>query len=477
MRTFLHFRWLLALALVIGSLSAAQATHMRGGDITYASIAPTTAGVPRYHVVVRCFYEAAGTVATPSSSVAVLASKAGCATTQPDAFTVNAPLTQTLNSNLLVCNATTPLYIIGLYEVDVDLPAAQWQLSTSVSARSSAVMNLVNPASQSCYLMAYLDNTITTQDVSPVFQSMLQPNVSATALTPFSFSAFDANGDSLRYEAMQPLDGCSVSLPYMPSFAPHYTVNASTGNLIPTATTSSTQGYYNITVRVSEYRKLGANRWVLIGYVMRDTIYLLYPTTNQPPTFTTMQVNGGPTQAFGPAIVAQAGQTVNVIIQATDPDVGQVVRYTSAAAGIMPGLSLTPVSGSTAAQLTWQLPANLPAGRYPVLVTVLDNGCSNASEERVILFIVGNNSALATRANTNAATDIYPTPFHDQVQFKTTPNQVVVLFDALGREVARLTSAADGQVRWQPTTALPAGLYLARSAADGQPLARLLRAE
>ena len=47
----------------------------------------------------------------------------------------------------------------------------------------------------------------------------------------------------------------------------------------------------------------------------------------------------------------------------------------------------------------------------------------------------------------------------------------------MGREVARLTSAADGLVRWQPAAALPAGLYLARSASSGQPLARLLRAE
>jgi hypothetical protein len=72
---------------------------------------------------------------------------------------------------------------------------------------------------------------------------------------------------------------------------------------------------------------------------------------------------------------------------------------------------------------------------------------------------------------------VYPVPFREQVQFTTAPNQAVILVDALGREVARLTSAPSGLVRWQPAPTLPAGLYLARAASTGQPLARLLRAE
>jgi len=480
MRTIIHFRWLLALLLVLGSLSVAQATHMRGGDITYASIPATTAGVPRYHVVVRNFYEIGSLVATPQTVATITASKVACATGAPNAFMVQAPLTQTLNSSLLSCAVAGPLYLIALYEVDIDLPAAQWTLSTFVSARPAAIQNLLNPAGQNCYLSAYLDNTTTTQDVSPVFQSMVQPVFNFNALTPFSFSAFDADGDSLRYEIIPAANTCSTNVPTVPSnFVPHFTLNAATGMLTPTATSTTSQGYYNIVVRVSEYRKLAANRWVLIGDVMRDTIYLLFPTGNQAPTFTTMQVNGGAPQAPTSAIVALPGQTVNVVLQATDPDVGQVLRFVSPAAGVVPGLSLTPISGPIATtQLTWQLPAALPPGRYPVLVSVFDNGCThNAYEERTILFLVGSNAALATRSGLLAAAEVYPTPFRDQVQFKTAPNQGVVLFDALGREVARLTSAADGQVHWQPAPTLPAGLYLARSAASGQPIARLLRAE
>jgi hypothetical protein len=237
-----------------------------------------------------------------------------------------------------------------------------------------------------------------------------------------------------------------------------------------------TQGYYSTVVRVNEYRKVSANRWVLIGSVMRDQTYAAYTTTNQPPTFTTMQVNGGAAQALGPAIAVQPGQTVNVLLQATDPDAGQTLRFASEAPNVVPGLSLTRIGTTNSEQLTWQVPATLPPGRYRIAVGVLDNGCTvSGSEERTLTFVVGN-TALATRAAATA-TDVYPMPFREQVQFTTAPNQAVILIDALGREVARLTSAPSGLVRWQPAPTLPAGLYLARSASSGQPLARLLRAE
>jgi hypothetical protein len=478
MRLFISFRWVLLLLLAVESFTA-RASHIRGGDITYATIASTTAGVPRYHVVVRNFAEIGSPVASPSTSTTLNASRGGCSAASPiPAITL--PRTQLFGSNLQTCGTTGPLYQIAVYEVDLDLPLplGQWVLSATSSARAATILNIQNAAAQNIYLTAYVDNSVVAQDVSPVFQSLLQPIVSTNAPTPYSMSAFDADGDSLVYELIQPANGCNLPIPYYPStFAPHYTLNTATGALTPTASAStSNQGFYNITARVSEYRKVGANRWVLIGYVIRDTLYLLFPSTNQPPTFTTLQVNGGAPQPLSTSVTTQPGQTMNVLLQATDPDVGQLLRFASAA-GVVPGLSLAQVGTTNAAQLTWQVPATLPPGRYTILVSVFDNGCPyNASEERAIQFVVTGSRPLATRTSV-AATDVYPVPFREQVQFTTTPNQAVVLVDALGREVARLTSTANGLVRWQPAATLPAGLYLARSAASGQPLARLLRAE
>ncbi|MGI4862571.1 MAG: hypothetical protein ACRYFZ_01515 [Janthinobacterium lividum] len=477
MRSFLHLRWLLTLLLGLGALRSAQASHIRGGDVSYASTAPTTAGVPRYHVVVRQFVEPV-TNGLITTTVPLVASR-GCGATGTNTFTVTAPRTQLLDATTLTCGSTGPLYQVAVYEADLDLPAGQWLLSVTLNARTTSLLNLLNAPTQNCYLVAYLDNTLTTQDVSPVFQSLRQPYLNVAAFTPHNLSAFDANGDSLRYEIIQPLGACNQPLVAYPStFVPHFAVDASTGLLTPTVAGISTiGGSYNITVKVSEYRRINGS-WQLIGYVIRDTLYIPLPAINQPPTFTTARVNGGAAQPVGLPIVVQPGQLVSVVLQATDPDAGQLLRFVGPAAGVVPGLSLAAGTMPGSAQLTWQVPASLPAGRYPILATVLDDGCIyNATEERTLTFVVGGNAPLATRAGLNAATEVYPTPFREQVQFKTVPNQVVVLFDALGREVARLTSAPDGLVRWQPASALPAGLYLARSAADGQPLARLLRAE
>jgi hypothetical protein len=337
------------------------------------------------------------------------------------------------------------------------------------------IQNIPNSAIQPTYLSAYLDNRGGVPNTSPKFESLLQPTISPNALTPFSFSAFDADGDSLRYELLVPPTSCTQTS--VGTVTPHFGLHNGSGALTPMVASASTQGYYNVTVKISDYRRVGG-RWALIGHVTRDSQYMLYPSTNQPPIFTTMQVNGGTAQALGAAIAIQPGQAVSVMLQATDPDVSQTLRFASDAPSTVPGLSLARVGTTNSLQLTWQVPATLPPGRYAIPVAVFDNGCPfNASTERTLVFVVGGTAVTATRASAFATAEVYPTPFREQVQFKATPHQAVVLFDALGREVARLTSQADGLVRWLPAPTLPTGLYLARDADSGQPLARLLRAE
>jgi hypothetical protein len=473
MRIFTPFRWL-ALLLAVGSFSAARASHILGGDISFASIASTTAGVPRYHVVVRKFENVFSPVTTPG--VELRAAQNGCYTSgTPTSLSFNVAITSTVSGPVQQCGGGLSSYRTLLFETDIDLPAGQWRLSTSDNARIADIQNITNPTSAGLYIEAYLDNTITTQDASPRFESILQPAFSTVALSQHSFSAFDVDGDSLRYEQLVAYDACN-QLVMGGTIATQFHLNFATGAFEPMVSSIGTQGYYSTVVRVNEYRKVSANRWVLIGSVMRDQTYAAYTTTNQPPTFTTMQVNGGAAQALGPAIAVQPGQTVNVLLQATDPDAGQTLRFASEAPNVVPGLSLTRIGTTNSEQLTWQVPATLPPGRYRIAVGVLDNGCTaSGSEERTLTFVVGN-TALATRAAASA-TDVYPVPFREQVQFTTAPNQAVILVDALGREVARLTSAPSGLVRWQPAPTLPAGLYLARAASTGQPLARLLRAE
>jgi len=472
MRIPTPFRWLLALVLVLGNLPGAWASHLLGGDITYAPVASTTAGVPRYHLVVRRFLN----IHSDGSLTTTLTATQGSCAAPTASFTVQVPRTQVLNGINLACNSlpNVPAYEIAVHEIDIDLPAGEWLLGVTETGRSNGTLNLPTSGIYNFYVSAYLNTSVTPQNTSPKFESLLLPFISPSALTPYSFSTFDIDGDSLRYELLPPAASCSQTI--AATLTPHFGLHPGTGALLPTATTASTQGQYNVTVRVHEYRKLASNRWALIGYVTRDIVYLLATAANQPPTFTSMQVNGGAAQSPSLPISIVPGQPVTLTLQATDPDAGQTLRFASLAPSVVPGLSLAQVGTTNSVQLTWQVPATLPPGRYAIAVAVLDNGCLyNYNEERTLVFVVPN-TALATRARA-AAIDVFPVPFREQVQFTTAPNQAVVLIDALGREVARLTSAANGLVRWQPAATLPAGLYLARSAASGQPLARLLRAE
>ena len=476
MHKLLLFRGLLTLLLGLSGLVVAHASHVRGGDIYYATIASTTAGVPRYHVVVRQFIDTSPGAGNAYPTINLTASRVGsCSSIAPNGFTVTVPLAQSLSGPPLPCTTSAGTYSIHSFTVDLDLPLPLGPWSLSVLTENQNTPSRINA------LDAFLDNSLTKNkpDTSPQFESVLQPTISVgPTAPPHSFSAFDLDNDSLRYELMLPPGSSTTGCPQpiaSGSFPPSFTLNATTGALLPVAapTPTPSQGYATLIVRVSEYRKLNG-QWQLIGFVMRDTLYLLYTTTNQAPTFTSLSLNSGPAQSPSLPIAAYPGQTLHLILSATDPDPGQLLRFASEAPNVVPGLTLTSLT-ATQTRLDWTLPVGTRPGRYAIAVAVLDNGCPyNASEERTLVFDV-TNQALATRSTSKTPTTAFPLPFYDQVQFQATAGQAITIVDALGRVVAYLTSAADGRVVWQPATTLPAGLYLARGA-DGRVLARLLRA-
>jgi len=474
------FRWLAAVGLWLGPLLAVHATHIQGGDITYVPVAATTAGVPRYHVLLQLFRDDRAGSAQQATAT-LTCSRGGCDVTAPGGFTLVIPRTRVSATYALCCPGFPLLsYQVLRFETDVDLPAGQWTLSFTETNRPPNIVNVANSVNTSLYLSTYLDNALVAHNTSPRFLSTLLPYLPNSQPQRYSCSAFDSEGDSLTYQFSTPQQGaltpagCSVAVTgALP--APHFQLAAATGALTPLAA-ATVQGLYTLAVRVNEFRRVNGS-WQLIGYVSRDITYLASPVAaNQTPHFTTLTVNGAASvQPLDQPIRVQPGQTVVLALGASDTDVGQTLRFTSEAPDLIPGLRLQ-ASGATGAQLTWQVPPTLPPGRYTATVAVLDNGCPTASEEYTFAFWVAA-QPLASRAAQRGEATAFPTPFREQVQFQTAPHQAVVLVNALGREVARLTSAADGRVLWQPAPSLPAGLYLARSVATGQPLAHLLRAE
>ncbi|TPG67274.1 hypothetical protein EAH73_05975 [Hymenobacter nivis] len=372
-------------------------------------------------------------------------------------------------------------YAVQLHETDVDLPPGQWTMSFYGENRAGGIKNFSNPPSYSygIYCSAFLNTELVAQNNSPVFLSTRLPYVASGQAERYSFSAFEADGDSLVYRFVAPQSAtgpqhvCGIDIPSTPS--PHFQLTAATGALTAPATATTDVGRYIMAARVDEYRRLNGS-WQQIGWVTRDVSYLFLNIVNQTPSFTALTVGGAPfAQPVDELIRVRAGQTVVLALDAADPDAGQTLSFTSDAVGVVPGLALQPL-GPSRAQLTWQVPAALPPGRYRVTVAVTDDGCPTASEEQTLTFLVAAATPLGTRPAGEAKAAAFPTPFREQVQFQAgAPGQVVTVVDELGRVVAQLRAQADGRVVWQPAATLPAGLYVARGA-DGRPLARLLRA-
>ncbi|MVN79139.1 hypothetical protein GO988_22645 [Hymenobacter sp. HMF4947] len=473
MRPLIYFRSLAILLLWLGTLLAAHASHVVGQELTYTPIASTTPGVPRYRVKVILYRDING---VDQFEILLTCAPNGCATT--GAFTRTVLRNQATSLYSLGC-PTAPAYAYNVYtfETDVDLPRGQWTLSVNSENRAANIRNLVNSVNTSAYVSAFLDNSLVAQNSSPKFLSTLLPYLCGSQAQRYSFSAFDVEGDSLVYsfvypqQGIQPANQCGAPIPGA-LLSPHFQLNAATGALVAQAG-SVQQGRYAMAARVSEYRQVNG-RWQQVGYVTRDITYLAFDAANANPHFTSLTLNAATTpQPVEQLLRVQPGQTVTLKLSATDPDAGQTLRFASQAPDVIPGFSLA-TTGANQAQLTWQVPATLPLGRYTATVAVLDNGCPVASEEQTISFLV-TTQVLATLPPFSAATAAFPMPFHEQVQFQAIGSQAITICDELGRVVARFNCPADGHVVWAPAPTLPAGLYVARGA-DGRLLARLLRA-
>jgi hypothetical protein len=468
MQTRLFFRWLAGLAFCLAGLTA-QASHILGGDISYS---PVTTGTARYHITVRLYRDVTG-VDQPQTTLKC--SRNGCETAATGSFTRQLQLSERRPGTSLGCYGSYS-YEILLYETEEDLPAGQWTLSVYAENRAPGILNMANSSAQTFYVSSFLDNAVVRQNSSPRFLSTLLPYLCGNSAQRYSFSAFDAEGDSLTYSLVQPQGGSSYLNPcgadIAGELAPYFKLDKATGGLT-TQEGPVRAGRYTMAARVNEYRRVGGT-WQLVGGVTRDVSYAAYASTNKSPSFTGLTLGSAATpQPVEQLIQVKPGQSISLLLSAADPDAGQAITFSSQAPDVIPGLRVASV-GTTQARLTWQVPTDLPLGRYTATVAVVDNACPlHASEEQTLRFMV-TNQVLATQAAYATPAAAFPTPFREQVQFRATAGQAVEVVDALGRVVARLTGTPDGRVLWQPAASLPAGLYIAR-AADGHLLARLLR--
>ncbi|MCA8831480.1 hypothetical protein [Hymenobacter pini] len=473
---------LIICALLLCGSFAAHATHYLAGTITYRHLPQPN----QYEVQVILYTDASPNVADePETILNCLPNlEAGCATAKQNGFILRIPRQRSEIVGSTQCGSSNVRknYYTGV----VTLPPNRWTLLVDNANRQSGILNIINSVNTSGTISATLNNSNGLFNNSPEFVSTNLLNLNGTQYHQFTAKAAETDGDSVAYEFVTPMQGFTTQSCSQPAIGfvqpPHFRLDAITG-VLETVPFTLVQGSFIVTIQANEFRRLNGT-WTKIGSVQYDALYIARTdfSANRNPRFTTLQ-RGNTTLDFTRPIPVNPGQTIDLTLTATDPDVGQPLRFSSSApllySALYPSTTFPAIQSisATQARFTWQVSASLPLGRYTFAVTVNDDLCQQVGREiRAITFEVTNRVITGSVTAKGPLRSAYPTPFREQVQFSLDKpgTQRITVFDGLGRAVAHLTSRPDGSVQWQPTAALAPSLYIARTA-DGQQQFRLLR--
>ncbi len=387
----------LLLLLIVCSFSVREslASHAAGSDLTYQAL-----GNNQYLVTFTFYRDCFGI--DPPFSQTLNVSSATCNVTLPaftmdtvpDAFPgIGVEITTNCSTVVSTCDGGSATGIQQCtYSTIVTLPAncADWQFSTSVSARNQAVTTFDNPSSDNLYCEAYLNNTA-GDNSSPVFTNVPiafecigQPN-------NFNQGAIDADGDSLVYSFIAPRTDPNTPLTYSSGYSvtnpfisnPPVSINDVTGDIFM----QPTQPDITImAIQVQEYRN-----GVLIGTVMRDMQLYAVQCANILPDL------GGIDTTSNFSTTSCVGGQLCFNVLSNDPDPNQILTM-SWNQGV-PGATFT-VSGSPhpTGQFCWTpTQADARPQPYTFTVNVRDDACpANGSVTKSYSITVSNMSLSLT---------------------------------------------------------------------------------
>ncbi|MFL5762889.1 MAG: gliding motility-associated C-terminal domain-containing protein [Bacteroidia bacterium] len=311
-------RFLLLAFIQLLCLSA-FATHIVGGDITLKNL-----GSNNFEVTLRFYRDCSPGTAAFDNPITLGAYDL---VTNAEAFQFNLPLiSQTVLTLGDTCFTPTGICVEeGVFRDTINLPNNPdgYYFSWQRCCRNNIIQNITLPGSAGMVFYCEFPNPAIVNS-SPVFGSY--PNAYFCAGQPNTqdFSAIDADGDSLAYFLVTPLNGNASSgtpiptpsagpysninwqSPYsatdMVGGTPVMSINPVTGILVAAP---SAFGVYVFAVVVEEYRG-----GVKIGEVRRDIQYsVISCNTNQPPVFSL------PTLA---SYTVVAGDSLCIPIQASD---------------------------------------------------------------------------------------------------------------------------------------------------------------
>jgi gliding motility-associated-like protein len=418
MRLPLLYRWLLLLVGALLLSPAARATHIVGGEMDLQYLRDDT-----YRVSLTLYFDAInGSTGAldPTATVGIFERGSNRRVRNLDL-----PLTQ----NAFVPYTSVACTIGSLstrrlvYSSDIQLPAAAYSyaggyyMAVERCCRNGVISNIINApdAGQTFYLEfpAVTRNGQPFRDSTPRIFPPLSDYACLGELFYFDFGGQDADGDSLVYDMVTPLNGHATTTdprPTEPAPAPYTTIrwatglsqttqmpgnpsmgiNARTGRLTVRPTR---QGLFVFGVRCSEYR-----RGVKIGEARRDfQLLVILCSPNQTPQMIVRGPGAGGQPPYRPGrdtLRLLPGQNRCLSLRFTDPDPTsrlqvqlQAVNFPQnlvPAPTITQGTVRSPGMPDTLTSTVCFPECFTSRGRvYYLDVIVADNGCSQPRRDTV----------------------------------------------------------------------------------------------
>jgi hypothetical protein len=383
----------------------AKATHVAGGVLTYKWVSDST-----YHFTFKFYRDCSGNVAPPDRS---LCYKSSCGTTifsQPLTRPATLPgggfngaeVYVGCSSYPTTCisgSSALPGYKEWWYEGDITLPyqCSEWKFWVNVSARNNQV-NLPG-GSNVLHVEATLNNLAAQGNTSPDFTVVPVPYVCTNVPTSFNYGAFDANGDLLTYEMIQPMgvvtpggnpssaqeEDCAnainntafgtASPPYNITTNPlacnnTFVINPTTGQLTFTPNQS---GKFTIALKVKEFRN-----GILIGSVIRDVqVVALANCSMVAPPAIALDTNALGSSLVNGVIKDCGNAPINFCFDVHTNTPGAVLVPYDNHTSVIPSGNITytgALTNSIHACLTWT-PGNNDTGLRNIIITIKDSTC------------------------------------------------------------------------------------------------------
>ena len=322
MKHLLQAKKILILSLLFRLIfsGAVYGSHTMGADLTYQSM-----GGNMYKVTVSFYRDCIGIPAPANPFVTINSSSCGQSlgvTCYPRPGT-GQEVTPSCSSSVTTCNGGSFTGIQEwVYDGIVTLPAqcTDWVFGYSLCCRNAAITTITSPSTNTFYIYATLNNTISPENSSPTFSNKPVPFLCVGQQFCFNHGAFDTDGDSLVYSLITPKQTASSTVSYIAPYNANNPLNSSPVTAFNNATgdiclTPQALEVTVMAVIVEEYRN-----GVLIGSVERDLQLTVMNCSNNLPSLT--GING--TNVFNMTICANQQTCFNIF--SNDPDGGQKLK-------------------------------------------------------------------------------------------------------------------------------------------------------